>query len=228
MLSCNVVKDLLPGYTDGLTSEETNAEIDAHLETCEDCRAANENMQAPIKVAPEFAKKKNPDGFFDYLKKVKRKTWIISGSIFGVIVLALAAFIFAFAIGVPLSSSEVDYEAYISSEVRSGDFWSDDYAMWQLDYGLKADVDANMAVFTSHKFSKIMITINSDGVSRKEDLTTITISPRKTLSLFGSSTRKSGMGVLLTDIRGNMEVILRLADKDVVFTTDDMRALMNE
>ena len=31
-MKCCIVKDLLPGYIDGLTSEETNEEMKMHLE----------------------------------------------------------------------------------------------------------------------------------------------------------------------------------------------------
>ena len=37
-MKCYIVKDLLPGYIDGLTCEETNAEIREHLKGCQDCR----------------------------------------------------------------------------------------------------------------------------------------------------------------------------------------------
>jgi anti-sigma factor RsiW len=37
MLKCYIVKDLLPGYVDGLLSEETTAEVKQHLKECDDC-----------------------------------------------------------------------------------------------------------------------------------------------------------------------------------------------
>ena len=40
-LACEVVRDLLPSYIDGLTSEETSALIEAHLGECEACREAH-------------------------------------------------------------------------------------------------------------------------------------------------------------------------------------------
>ena len=36
---CSVVRDLLPGYIDNLTSEQTNAFVKAHLAACAECRA---------------------------------------------------------------------------------------------------------------------------------------------------------------------------------------------
>lgn len=37
-LSCEVVRDLIPGYCDGLLSEVSKQAVDAHLEQCESCR----------------------------------------------------------------------------------------------------------------------------------------------------------------------------------------------
>lgn len=37
-ISCAVVRDLLHSYSEGITSDETYAEIMAHLETCDECR----------------------------------------------------------------------------------------------------------------------------------------------------------------------------------------------
>ncbi|MEM1484467.1 zf-HC2 domain-containing protein [Oscillospiraceae bacterium PP1C4] len=36
-LTCPIVRDLLPPYAEKLTSEETNAAVEAHLDTCEGC-----------------------------------------------------------------------------------------------------------------------------------------------------------------------------------------------
>lgn len=35
---CNIVQDLLPNYSEELTSPETSAVIEEHLETCNECR----------------------------------------------------------------------------------------------------------------------------------------------------------------------------------------------
>ena len=43
-LSCEVVRDLLPSYIDGLTSEETSRLIRAHLDGCEACRGIHREM----------------------------------------------------------------------------------------------------------------------------------------------------------------------------------------
>lgn len=67
-MKCSIVKDLLSNYIDGLTSEETNAEIRKHLDDCVECRTDYEEMSAviPQEIPPE-------DKNVDFLKKLKIK-----------------------------------------------------------------------------------------------------------------------------------------------------------
>lgn len=69
-LPCAVVQDLLPNYLEGLTSEETNRAIEAHLAACPDCAAHKSAMagEAPAAETAEQARE------VDYLKKVKRRS----------------------------------------------------------------------------------------------------------------------------------------------------------
>ena len=68
-LPCAVVQDLLPNYLEGLTSEETNRAIEAHLAACPDCAAHKSAMagETPLKETAEQTRE------VDYLKKVKRR-----------------------------------------------------------------------------------------------------------------------------------------------------------
>ena len=45
-LSCAIVEDLLPTYVEGLTSEETNMAVEAHLASCPACAAKRAAMGA--------------------------------------------------------------------------------------------------------------------------------------------------------------------------------------
>lgn len=69
-LSCDVIRDLLPLYTEGIASEASAALVEAHLETCAVCRKKYESMKTksamppdsslPLKkVRKEIRKKKN-------------------------------------------------------------------------------------------------------------------------------------------------------------------------
>ena len=67
-LTCGVVRDLLPSYVEGLTSEETNQAVESHLATCPDCTARRDAMAAPEETAAEQRRE------VDYLKTVKRRS----------------------------------------------------------------------------------------------------------------------------------------------------------
>ena len=66
-LTCAVVRDLLPSYLEGLTSEETNTAVENHLAFCHGCTACRNAMAVPEAAAEEQAKE------VDYLKTVKKK-----------------------------------------------------------------------------------------------------------------------------------------------------------
>ena len=44
-MKCDVIKDLLPSYVDGLCSIESNKIIQEHLEQCNDCRKLYDQMR---------------------------------------------------------------------------------------------------------------------------------------------------------------------------------------
>ena len=44
-IPCDIIKDLMPLYVEGLTSEETGREIEAHLEGCGECRDLYKRMK---------------------------------------------------------------------------------------------------------------------------------------------------------------------------------------
>lgn len=39
-MNCGIIQDLLPLYHDGVCSPESRTEVEEHLKTCPDCRAA--------------------------------------------------------------------------------------------------------------------------------------------------------------------------------------------
>lgn len=48
-MKCEIIKDLLPSYIDGLTSNESNQEIETHLSDCDTCRKYYTEMKKDIK-----------------------------------------------------------------------------------------------------------------------------------------------------------------------------------
>lgn len=68
----NVFKDLVPIYIENLTSEETNKQIEKHMEQCEDCRQFVKDMQEDLLVERTHDQEKE-DKNIDYFKKVRSK-----------------------------------------------------------------------------------------------------------------------------------------------------------
>ena len=50
MMKCDIIRDLLPLYCDGLCSEASKQEIEAHVVQCEKCRACLAEMKEETPV----------------------------------------------------------------------------------------------------------------------------------------------------------------------------------
>ena len=50
-MNCNIVRDLLPLYHDGVCSEESRRAVEEHLAGCEACRQVLADMDAPLPAA---------------------------------------------------------------------------------------------------------------------------------------------------------------------------------
>ena len=78
-MKCNVVRDLLPLYFDGLCSEETKAQLEEHIEHCEDCRKLKQNLEPEQAVPVENQEWDKPISPFKKVKKkIQRKNILIS------------------------------------------------------------------------------------------------------------------------------------------------------
>ncbi len=55
-LKCEVVRDLLPNYIEGLTSAETNGAVHKHMEACDECKKLHDKLKTDMAV-PKVEKK---------------------------------------------------------------------------------------------------------------------------------------------------------------------------
>ena len=96
-LTCGVVRDLLPSYVEGLTSQETNTAVECHLADCPDCTRLRADLAGETPPPPEEVKE------VDYLKKVKRRgrRRVVTAVAVTVLVLALGIAAKLFLIGSP-------------------------------------------------------------------------------------------------------------------------------
>lgn len=51
-MKCEIIRDLLPLYADGLTSEESNQLIEEHIQSCSECAALAKGMCEPMEYTP--------------------------------------------------------------------------------------------------------------------------------------------------------------------------------
>lgn len=83
MDNCKIIEDLLPSYCDGLTSQESNAQIQAHVASCPNCERLLRKMSAepPREILDhreQFSRKLKE---YERKHKVKTLTWVLSGLI---------------------------------------------------------------------------------------------------------------------------------------------------
>ena len=110
-IPCDIIKDLMPLYVEGLTSEETGREIEAHLEGCGECRDLYKRMKQEVEGGKDAGGSAKA-GEIDYLKKVKRRNLrnVVLGACAVFLAMVLALSIKLFMIGYPSDSYLTDVQ----------------------------------------------------------------------------------------------------------------------
>lgn len=67
VINCDITKDLIPSYLEGLCSEESIKAVEAHLSVCPECRSHLEAIRH-IELSPE----KSGQGQLNFMKRVKQ------------------------------------------------------------------------------------------------------------------------------------------------------------
>ena len=70
MMKCEIIHDLLPLYCDGLCSEASKQEIEAHVAQCQECRACLAEMKEEAPV-PSLSQESETEA--RVLQEVKKK-----------------------------------------------------------------------------------------------------------------------------------------------------------
>ncbi|MCQ2465569.1 MAG: zf-HC2 domain-containing protein [Oscillospiraceae bacterium] len=82
--NCEIIKDLLPLYADGICSEESRKMVTEHIASCDECRKELEMMQTEINIKEQI------DTDIKAIKKIRKK--IRTGKIIAVILSFIAAY----------------------------------------------------------------------------------------------------------------------------------------
>lgn len=95
----HVFKDLAPAYIDQLTSEETNKQMEKHMDQCKDCRNYLSEMQEDLFVENKVERKKEHSGI-DYFRKVRSKNrkriLVIVSSLLSIFLILITIYYFMF------------------------------------------------------------------------------------------------------------------------------------
>ena len=85
---CKIVQDLLPNYIEKLTSKETNAYIEEHINGCKECQKILDAMQKDIQLQEKKLEKKK----VKYIKKYNHKLRILKTTLLSIILILVVLF----------------------------------------------------------------------------------------------------------------------------------------
>ena len=114
-MKCEIVKDLLPSYIDGLTSTESNSEIEEHLETCKECKKILDQMKTAVNV-------ENAELNKEIIKPFKKLNNRLLQSILITLtacILLVGSYFYFFEIGWKVNSEDINIKySYIDDSLR--------------------------------------------------------------------------------------------------------------
>jgi len=209
MLKCNIVKDLLPSYIDGLTSEESNQEISEHIENCTDCNNVYVKMQEPVSIDKPAENNK-----IDFLKKVKQKSTRRITIIISIIILLTIVYIVMAFVEFPVDSGGITIQSSLNSVSLGGGTLPDGaLGWWRVEYTLSS----NMVLGSRVGGNEIKTDSNGNVISNTE-----IIIPRQTLPLLinPGENRNSIEMAIYEDIE--YIIILRFSDQDIIVKPDNL------
>ena len=95
--SCEIIKDLLPLYHDGVCSDESKTLVEEHLAECDSCKAELSAMGEIIPIRNEVQNMNEAEALKGLSKKWKRgKLYsFLRGAVITIIVIAVLALIFS-------------------------------------------------------------------------------------------------------------------------------------
>lgn len=123
-MKCNVVRELLPNYIDGLTSSETNTDIKKHLAGCENCCTIYEYMlSSHVSNVPGEEENTEP-----LKKENKQKRKSVATLITCTILIVCFLFVTNYVIPIPFDSTRMFIEPFqaVSVTNEDGTVWLSD------------------------------------------------------------------------------------------------------
>ena len=197
MISCNVFKDLLPSYIEGLVSEETAKEVAEHLANCNDCQKIHTQMKTKLPPIKGQDKKE-----INYLKKIiskiKLKALIIGAVVLSVIIVL---YVCLFTKGSHLASTDVSYKTIMGNT-----------NLMMLEMSIEKGFGYALSVRSEYDF-----------YSRTGKMDEVILTPRKVVNLIPNTLDNQYFYGFSTDsdITDEFKIVIRFSDKEIILTTDD-------
>lgn len=117
---CEIMRDLLPGYIDGILSKTGEGAVREHLQECSECRQYYEEMAGEIELVPGVVKVSEEQAAIDGLKKLHKFTRILKltvGIVTGLLLFCfLAVLARVYVIGRPMSTAPLQITSYVYNE----------------------------------------------------------------------------------------------------------------
>ena len=116
-MKCEIIRDLLPSYVDGLTGAESNREIEAHIAECAACKGILQQMQGEMKQGkPQEKRKINP------FRKFNRRLKVAIAAAVAICVCVGGMGYKAFGQGFAVNPAEVEMDAKLDGSMLYLDF----------------------------------------------------------------------------------------------------------
>lgn len=154
-LRCEIVRDLLPSYVEGLTSPVTSQAVKDHLTGCPDCDEMAKRMKSPEPERAATAEEVN------YLKGLRRHTWkrVLAAAVTVALVLGLVFFWRTYLVGRTADEQFMSCGASVDGDqaILQGVFLDDSMACggvrWTEEDGvLTAEVNwVESSIFSRHE-----------------------------------------------------------------------------
>lgn len=113
-MKCCIIKDLLPGYVDGVNSEETDIEVKKHLQDCVTCRKVYEQMSAELRKK-EMQGKREVD-FLRNLKIIIRQRYAFGAFLICAFLIIVTGFLRSYDVPIAYDAEKMTVEVFQTSE----------------------------------------------------------------------------------------------------------------
>jgi predicted anti-sigma-YlaC factor YlaD len=104
-ISCEIIKDLLPLYLDGVCSNDSKAAIEEHLTGCDNCKSELQAMQTSIPIDSTAQNLKEAEAVKNLSKRWKKgmAKSLLKGILFTVLTIAAIAILLYIFIGIKIT-----------------------------------------------------------------------------------------------------------------------------